>query len=106
MSSQQLASNGRVGVSPVQLPKGGGSIRGFGESFAEAGPSGAMGFSVPLPLSAGRGYAPDLTLGYSSTSGNDVFGLGWSLPLVNISRRTSRGVPTYGDEDEFIGPSG
>ena len=100
------SSDNEVSISPITLPKGGGAIQGLGETLGEIGPSGAASFSLPLPVSAGRGYAPDLTLSYGSDAGNDVFGLGWELPLLVIRRRTNRGVPQYGDQDEFLGPDG
>ncbi|CAH2926324.1 MAG: Putative toxin subunit [uncultured Paraburkholderia sp.] len=66
------------------------------------------GFALPLPVSAGRGYAPSLTLNYSSGAGNGPFGLGWQLSSAAIRRRTNRGVPRYdgGPDDEFIHTSG
>ena len=103
---QTTPSDNKVPVSPIHLPKGGGAIRGLGEALGEIGPSGTAGLSLPLPVSAGRGYAPNLTLSYGSGGGNGVFGLGWSLPLPVIRRRANRGVPQYGDQDEFLGPDG
>lgn len=99
-------ANGNIAVSPINLPKGGGAIRGLGESLGEIGPNGAAGLSLPLPVSAGRGYAPGLTLSYGSSGGNGIFGLGWALPLPAIRRRTNRGVPRYGEQDEFLGLDG
>ncbi|WP_333995499.1 SpvB/TcaC N-terminal domain-containing protein [Burkholderia orbicola] len=97
-----------VAVQSLALPKGGGALVGLGDSLSPIGPSGMAGLSLPLPVSAGRGYAPALALAYSSGAGNGPFGLGWQLGLPTIQRRTNRGVPRYdgGPEDEFVGPDG
>lgn len=96
-----------IPVSPLNLPKGGGASTGMGDSLGAVGPTGMAGMALPLPLSAGRGYAPSLALQYSSGSGNGPFGAGWQLPVERITRRTSRGVPQYDDgQDEYLGPDG
>ncbi len=96
----------QVGVAPLSLPKGGGAIAGMGESLGAIGPSGLASLTLPLPISAGRGYAPRLALSYSSGAGNGPFGLGWQMGMLSIRRRTAHGVPHYDKRDEFIGPSG
>ncbi|CNI39302.1 putative insecticidal toxin complex protein [Yersinia thracica] len=96
----------QVGVAPLSLPKGGGAIAGMGESLGAIGPSGLASLTLPLPISAGRGYAPGLALSYSSGGGNSPFGLGWHMGMLSIRRRTAHGVPHYDNRDEFIGPSG
>jgi hypothetical protein len=88
------------------LPKGGGSIGGLKGDIAGAGPDGAATLSVPLPVSAGRGYAPSLQLSYHSRTGNSPFGMGWNINVMSIRRRTSKGVPRYDETDTFIGPDG
>lgn len=45
-------------IQPPALPKGGGTLNGMGESLAAAGLDGATTFTVPLPASSGRGFAP------------------------------------------------
>jgi RHS repeat-associated protein len=49
---------------------------------------------------------PNITLGYSSASGNGVFGIGFSLSILSISRRTETRIPRYDDTDTFILPGG
>lgn len=88
------------------LPKGGGAISGLKSDIAAAGPDGAATLSIPLPVSAGRGYAPSQVLSYHSRSGNGPFGMGWGLDLPAVRRRTARGVPSYDDTDEYTGPDG
>ncbi|MCA1702881.1 MAG: hypothetical protein LC808_06260, partial [Actinobacteria bacterium] len=82
----------------VSLPKGGGAVSGVGEKFAPDLFTGTGNFSVPIAVPAGRlGVAPQLSLGYSTGSGNGSFGLGWQLSLPGVSRKTSRGIPRYAD---------
>ncbi|WP_164992192.1 SpvB/TcaC N-terminal domain-containing protein [Burkholderia stabilis] len=95
-----------VTVAAPTLPKGGGALRGMGETLGEAGMTGQAGMSVPLPVSAGRGYAPSLSLAYSSDRGNSAFGLGWQVPLLTISRDTRHGAPRYDEPDAFLAPNG
>jgi RHS repeat-associated protein len=86
------------------LPKGGGALSGIGEKFAPDLHTGTGNLTIPLPLPQGRnGFQPDLSLGFSSGSGNGPFGLGWSLSLPAIMRKTSAGLPSYDDaKDTFI----
>ncbi|ENV9893757.1 SpvB/TcaC N-terminal domain-containing protein, partial [Salmonella enterica] len=93
-------------VTPPSLPKGGGTLSGMGEALGQAGPGGTASMTLPLPVSAGRGFAPSLSLTYSSSTGNSIFGIGWACATLRISRRTSHGVPQYNDNDEFLGPDG
>ncbi len=92
----------------VSLPKGGGAIRGVGETFEVAPHTGTASASVPIPCSPGRsGYGPQLMLSYDSGNGNGPFGFGWSLNAPAITRRTDRGIPRYleggsADEDVFV----
>ena len=88
------------------LPKGGGAVTGLTGNMGAVGPDGAATFSLPLPISKGRGYAPSLGLTYQNQAGNGVLGFGWSIGVMSIRRRTSKGVPTYTQLDEFIGANG
>lgn len=94
-------------VSPtLQLPKGGGAIRGIGEKFGANPVTGTGSMSVPIETTPGRaGFGPRLTLSYDSSAGNGPFGFGWSLSLPSITRKTDKGLPRYWDaeeSDEFI----
>ena len=90
----------------LSLPKGGGAIRGIGEKFAANPVTGTGSMSVPIATPPGRdGFGPRLALRYDSGSGNGLFGLGWSLALGSIARRTDRGLPRYvdsADSDVFV----
>ena len=60
-----VVSSGKVGT----LPGGGG-----------VGPSGDYHYTLPIEVPPGRaGMTPALSLSYSSTDGNGVVGVGWSL---------------------------
>ena len=85
----------------LTLPKGGGAIRGIDEKFSANPVTGTGSLSVALPLSPGRsGFGPMLSLSYDSGTGNGIFGMGWSLSLPSITRRTDKGLPQYRDNDE------
>jgi RHS repeat-associated protein len=87
-------------ASLISLPKGGGALSGLGEKFSPDLHTGTGNFSIPLALPAGRnGFQPQLTLSYSTGQGQGLFGLGWALSLPGVSRKTSKGLPRYQDED-------
>jgi hypothetical protein len=84
----------------ISLPKGGGAIRGMGEKFAANPVTGTGSMSVPLSTSPGRsGFGPQLSLFYDSGSSNGPFGLGWSLSVPAITRKTDKGLPQYRDAE-------
>ena len=96
-ASQQFA----ISAPAISLPKGGGAIRGIGEKFAANPVTGTGSMSVPIAISPGRGgFGPQLSLSYDSGAGNGPFGLGWSLSIPSIRRKTDKGLPTYLDEEE------
>ncbi|NHB98281.1 SpvB/TcaC N-terminal domain-containing protein [Photorhabdus stackebrandtii] len=101
-----MQDSSEVSVTTLSLPKGGGAISGMGEALNAAGPDGMATLSLPLPLSAGRGPAPGLSLTYSSSAGNGPFGIGWQCGVTTISRRTQHGIPQYDNNDTFLSPSG
>jgi RHS repeat-associated protein len=91
------------GATSIALPQGGGALRGIGETFTPDLHTGTGNFSIPIALPAGRnGLQPELSLLYSSGRGNGPFGLGWSLSVPGVSRKTSHGVPRYADGDVFL----
>jgi RHS repeat-associated protein len=84
----------------LALPKAGGAIRSIGEKFDTDAFTGTASFTVPIAVSPGRGgFQPDLALRYDSGSGNGPFGLGWTLGVPSVRRKTSRGLPQYGPDD-------
>jgi RHS repeat-associated protein len=85
----------------LSLPKGGGAIRGMGEKLTANPVTGTGSLSIPLALSPGRaGFGPQLSLTYDSGAGNGPFGMGWSLGLPAITRKTDQGLPRYLDREE------
>jgi RHS repeat-associated protein len=90
----------------LSLPKGGGAIRGLSESLSVNPATGTATLRIPIPTTPGRsGFGPALALQYDSASGNGPYGLGWSLPLPTLTRRTDRGLPRYEDaagSDTFL----
>ncbi|UAY55447.1 SpvB/TcaC N-terminal domain-containing protein [Arachidicoccus terrestris] len=92
----------RVSSSKVTMPSGGGALRGISEPFKAQLFTGSGGFSIPFPLPDARGFSPVIDLTYNSGSGNGLFGLGFSVSLDSIVRKTSNGIPRYDDTDVFI----
>lgn len=102
------SGNNSFSTSPINLPKGGGAIRGMGEKFAANPVTGTGSMTVPIATSPGRsGFGPQLALAYDSGAGNGIFGFGWNLSLPAITRKTDKGLPQYLDaveSDEFLLP--
>jgi hypothetical protein len=88
----------------IALPQGGGALHGIGETFSPDLHTGTGNFTIPIALPSGRnGFQPQLNLVYSTGTGNGPFGLGWSLSIPGVSRKTSRGIPRYaGERDTFL----
>src|SRR5436305_3629455 len=102
ISSHSLEPSANATPLPsLSLPKGGGAIRGIGEKFAANPVTGTGSMTVPIATSPGRsGFGPQLSLSYDSGSGNGPFGVGWSLSLPAITRKTDKGLPQYRDAEE------
>ncbi|MGJ0483196.1 MAG: SpvB/TcaC N-terminal domain-containing protein [Methylomicrobium sp.] len=91
----------------IGLPQGGGALHGIGEKFSPDLHTGAGNFTVPIAIPAGRnGFQPQLSLAYSTGNGNGPFGLGWSLSVPGVMRKTSDGLPRYDDTQDTFGLSG
>ena len=87
----------------ISLPKGGGALKGIGETFQPNLFSGTGNYSIPIAISPGRnGFGPTLSLKYSSGNGNGPFGLGWQLSIPRITRKTEKGLPRYDNTDVFV----
>ena len=108
LKSGGVQDGGRQGVasrlvaSPsIDLPKGGGALKGIDEKFQANPVTGSASISIPLPLSPSRGgVAPEIDLSYDSGAGNGLFGLGWTLSVPQINRKTDKGLPRYIDREE------
>jgi len=89
----------------ISLPKGGGALKGIGETLSPDLHTGTGNFTVPIVLPPGRnGFQPQLNLVYSTGNGNGFWGLGWGLSIPGVSRMTSHGVPRYRDYDSAEEP--
>ncbi|WKA60352.1 SpvB/TcaC N-terminal domain-containing protein [Planococcus shenhongbingii] len=94
-----------IEIPGINLPKGGGAIKGIDEKFSVNAANGTATFSIPLPFSPARGVSPEMNIAYNSGGGNGVFGLGWALNQASIKRKTDKGLPRYldvVDSDSFL----
>lgn len=90
-----------IEVPSITLPKGGGAIKSIDEKFSVNAANGTASYSIPLPLSNGRkNFTPSLSLSYNSGGGNSIFGIGWSVDVPSIQRKTEKKLPEYKDEEE------
>ncbi len=105
LQSNGGASSGGLTVPEINYPKGGGALKGIDEKFEINPSNGTANFNIPLPLTESRNsFFPNLSFNYNSSTGNSPFGLGWSLDLMVIQRRTDKVLPRYnaGEEDVFM----
>ncbi len=72
-------------------------------SIDVAASTGSASVGVEIPLSESRaGFNPAISLQYSPSPRNSIFGIGWSLAgLPFISLDTSEGLPKYDGSDTF-----
>ena len=100
--AEEDAGKSGVGPTKIALPDGPGSIEGLGSAFEPQLNSGTASYRVDVKVPSGTaGLQPSVSLAYNSGSGNGPFGLCWSWEPMTIRRRTSKGIPTYGDSDVF-----
>lgn len=96
----------RFSLPAVALPQGGGALRSVEERFEVSAMNGAATFRLPLPVAPARsGFQPELALAYNSGAGNGPFGLGWSVEIPSVGRKTERELPQYDDanaSDTFV----
>jgi len=91
-----MASKSNSAAQTISTPQGGGALHGIGETFSPDLHTGTGNFTVPIATPPGRnGFQPQLSLIYSTGNGNGPFGLGWSLTIPGVSRKTSKGIPRY-----------
>ncbi|MFK8103124.1 MAG: SpvB/TcaC N-terminal domain-containing protein [Saprospiraceae bacterium] len=101
-SNQEGAGKQRISLPNIDLPKGGGAIKGMGESFQPNGFSGTSSYTVPIYTASARGFEPSLALSYNSGSGNSIFGIGFSVGVPAIVVRTDKGIPKYDGTNIFL----
>ena len=109
VASDSAADSGTspsISAPSIQLPKGGGAVHGIGETFRTNPSTGTGTLTIPLPITPGRsGFTPQLQLSYDTGLGDGEFGMGFSIGLPSITRRTDRGCPIYDDQadaDTFV----
>jgi len=103
LARENTTESNAIQIPSISLPKGGGALKGIDEKFEVNSANGTASFSIPLPVSPGRnGFQPSFALSYNSGGGNGAFGLGWSIGLPSIQRKTDRHIPKYTDDDVFI----
>ena len=84
--SSQVTSPSQISA----LPKGGGAQHRLGKQVSPALHTGTGTLTVPLALPPGRnGFQPQLNLAYSTGNGNGYLGLGWSLNIPGVMRKTA-----------------
>ena len=97
-SGQNQETQNKSFIPSINLPKGGGAIRGIGEKFSVNAVTGTGSMSVPIFTSPGRSdFSPKISLSYNSGSGNGPFGIGWRLSVPSVTRKTDKGLPLYDD---------
>jgi hypothetical protein len=98
-----MESNSGVDDRILSLPKGGGAVQPIGSTFDVDLNTGSGSFNIPLELPPGpNGIRPALSLRYSSGAGDGIFGIGWTLGMLAVMRRTDLALPTYGPSDSFV----
>src|SRR5829696_202498 len=91
-----MANKSNTATQIISTPQGGGALHGIGEAFSPDLHTGTGNFAVPITMPPGRnGFQPQLSLAYSTGNGNGPYGLGWSLTVPGVSRKTSKGIPRY-----------
>ncbi len=65
--------------------------------------TGQAATAVPIFVPPARSeFQPNVSLNYSSGTGNTWLGVGWSCDFGGITRSAKRGVPKYDDSDTFV----
>lgn len=91
----------------LTLPDGPGSITGVGENLEFEPHMGQASYAVKIEAPRGYESLPvAVGLRYSAGVGNGPLGLGWSLGVESIDRRTVKGTPSYDASDTFAANGG
>ena len=109
---QRDTGNARSTSSPLpadsarlKVPAGG-NASGYGEALSDLAPDGSLGWAMPVPVTPARDAEPQLSLSYSSSAGNGVFGVGFDIATSAFALITDNGVPRYDGRDRVQGPGG
>ncbi len=60
-----------------------------------------MAFSIDVPDGVNK-IQPNLTIGYSPSEQNGIFGVGWTLEFDAIERSLKKGPPAYDSSDLYV----
>ena len=94
-----MATPGNLSEQILALPEGAGAVRSAGQTFQADPYTGTGRYTMPIDTPSGHaGLTPALSLTYSTHGGNGIAGLGWSLGLAQIARRTDKGLPSFHDD--------
>jgi Insecticide toxin TcdB middle/N-terminal region/Salmonella virulence plasmid 65kDa B protein/FG-GAP-like repeat/Insecticide toxin TcdB middle/C-terminal region len=94
-----MATPSNLSEQILALPSGAGSVQSAGQTFEVRPYTGTGSYVIPIETKSGHaGITPALSLTYSTHAGSDIAGLGWSLGLARIERRTDKGLPTFDDQ--------
>jgi len=103
LTQERATPSNALETPSIELPKGGGALQGIDEKFKVNSSNGTSSLGITVPVSPGRnGFSPVLNINYNSGAGNGIFGLGWSLELPAIVRKTDKGIPKYDSSDIFM----
>lgn len=100
-SDKNTSEEAKISLKEITFPKGGGAAHGIGDTFKANLFSGAGTYSIAVPITAARGFEPQLSIDYSSGAGNGTFGLGFSLSLSKISIKSNKRIPKYDGTDQY-----
>ncbi|WP_160717882.1 SpvB/TcaC N-terminal domain-containing protein [Chitinophaga solisilvae] len=92
----------KISAIEIKPPTGGGTIKGLGDLFKADPFTGTGTYAIPIPVTAARGFEPDLNLSYNSGGVNGPFGLGFSLMLSKISVNSNKRIPRYNGTDQYL----
>lgn len=82
----------------LAVPNGAGAVQSAGETFQVRPYTGTGSYVIRIETQPGHaGLSQSLALTYSTHGGNDIAGLGWSLGLTAVQRRTDKGLPAFAD---------
>lgn len=100
ITATEDSRSGNVDKDGLRVPTSGDTPPELVSSAGDA----SYSFSIKVPPAQG-GFAPSVSLEYSSGGGNGRFGVGWSVSVgypATIDRSIKNGIPTYDDtQDEF-----
>ena len=103
LSTQASSKRGTLTASATRTGRGGGGLQDISQAYTVNSLNGTMSLQLPIPISASRSSCqPDVVLGYDSGQGNGPLGIGWNIPVLEISRKTSNAIPQYTDADVIV----